>query len=92
MGLSLFAKQTLSNSYLSYGTESYGGTLKWGLPLREDLGFQLRYSLYKQIITLPTYLNDCNNLNPDFAHDLSDAGRGQPPRRWPRSHSPARLG
>ena len=67
MGLSLFAKQTLANSYLSYGTESYGGTLKWGLPLREDLGFQLRYSLYEQIITLPTYLNDCNNLNPDFA-------------------------
>jgi len=66
-GMDLFAKQTLSNTYLSYGTESYGGTLRWGLPLREDLGFQLRYSAYVQKITLPSYLNDCNNINPDFA-------------------------
>ena len=68
LGLDLFAKQTLANSYLSYGTESYGGTLKWGLPIREDLAMQLRYSLYTQKITLPSYLNDCNNINPDFAN------------------------
>ena len=68
LGLDLFAKQTLANSYLSYGTESYGGTLKWGLPIREDLAIQLRYSLYTQKITLPSYLNDCNNINPDFAN------------------------
>ncbi|MGB8632377.1 MAG: outer membrane protein assembly factor BamA, partial [Xanthobacteraceae bacterium] len=36
MGIDLFAKETLANSYLSYGTETYGGTLKWGLPIRED--------------------------------------------------------
>jgi outer membrane protein insertion porin family len=67
MGVDLFAKETLSNSYISYGTESYGGTLKWGLPIREDLGFQLRYSAYSTRITLPSYLNDCNNINPDYA-------------------------
>jgi outer membrane protein insertion porin family len=67
MGVDLFAKETIANSYLSYGTESVGGTLKWGLPLREDLAFQLRYSAYTQKITLPYYLNDCNNLSPDFA-------------------------
>ena len=66
-GIDLFAKETLANSYLSYGTDSYGGTLKWGLPLREDLGLQLRYSAYVQQITLPSYLNDCNNINPDFS-------------------------
>ncbi len=65
-GLDLFAKQTLANSYLSYGTETYGGTVKLGIPLREDLTLQLRYSLYTQRITLPTILDDCNNLNPDF--------------------------
>ena len=65
-GIDLFARQTLANSYLSYGTESYGGTLKFGIPLREDLTFQLRYSLYTQNITLPSNLNDCNNINPDF--------------------------
>ena len=45
-GIDLFAKETLANSYLSYGTESYGGTLKFGIPLREDFSVQLRYSLY----------------------------------------------
>jgi len=67
MGVDLFAKETIASSYLSYGTQSYGGTLKWGLPLREDLAFQLRYSAFTQKITLPSYLNDCNNINPDFA-------------------------
>ena len=65
MGIDLFAKQSLASSYISYGTQSYGGTLKWGLPLREDLAFQLRYSAFTQKITLPSYLNDCNNINPN---------------------------
>ena len=66
-GIDLFAKETLANSYLSYGTESYGGTLKFGIPLREDFSVLLRYSLYTQKITLPSYLDDCNNINPDFS-------------------------
>jgi outer membrane protein insertion porin family len=66
-GVDLFAKETIANNYLSYGTQSYGGSLKWGIPLREDLSFQLRYSAFTQKITLPSYLDDCNNLNPDFA-------------------------
>ncbi len=69
-GIDLFAKQTLPNNYLSYGTESYGGTLKLGIPLREDISLQLRYSLYTQKITLPSYLDDCNNLNPNFANSF----------------------
>jgi outer membrane protein insertion porin family len=68
LGLDLFAKQTLSNTYISYGTESYGGVLKWGLPLREDLAIQLRYSAYVQDIQLPSTLDNCNNINPDFAN------------------------
>jgi outer membrane protein insertion porin family len=70
-GVDLFAKETLANSYLSYGTQSYGGTLKFGIPLREDFSLQLRYSLYTQEITLPPQLNDCNNLNPDFANTFA---------------------
>jgi outer membrane protein insertion porin family len=68
LGVNLFAKQTLANTYLSYGTESYGGTIKWGLPLREDFAVQLRYSAFVQEIQLPSALNDCNNLNPDFVN------------------------
>jgi outer membrane protein insertion porin family len=65
-GIDLFAKQTLANSYFSYGTESLGGTLKLGIPLREDFAVQLRYSLYTQSIQLPYYLNSCDNLNPNL--------------------------
>ncbi len=65
-GIDLFAKENLPNTYISYGTTAIGGTLKVGFPLREDLGLQLRYSLYSTKINLPGYLNDCNNLNPDF--------------------------
>jgi outer membrane protein insertion porin family len=68
LGVDLFAKQTLANNYLSYGTETYGGVLKWGLPIREDFAVQLRYSLYSTKITLPSYLNNCNNINPDFVN------------------------
>ena len=69
-GIDLFAKETLANSYLSYGTQSYGGSFKLGIALREDLALQLRYSIYTQKITLPSYLNDCNNINPDFLNTL----------------------
>jgi outer membrane protein insertion porin family len=65
-GISLFGKQTLANSYFSYGTESLGGTLKLGIPLREDFSVDLRYSLYTQSIQLPYYLDDCDNINPNF--------------------------
>ncbi len=67
-GVDLFAKQTLANSYYSYGTETIGTTLKLGVPLTEELSLQLRYSIYTQSIQLPSYLNDCNNINPDFVN------------------------
>ena len=67
-GIDLFARETLANVYLSYGTETFGGSLKLGVPLREDLSLQLRYSLFSQKITLPSFLDDCNNINPDFVN------------------------
>jgi outer membrane protein insertion porin family len=70
-GIDLFAKETLANSYLSYGTSSYGGSFKIGIALREDLALQLRYSIYTQRITLPSYLNDCNNLDPNFVNSFA---------------------
>ncbi len=66
-GIDLFARETLASPYLSYGTTTYGTTLKTGIPLREDLSVQLRYSIYSNQITLTSALNDCNNLNPNFS-------------------------
>ena len=74
-GVDLFRDENLANLYLSYGTETYGTTLKLGIPLREDLSLQLRYSIYWQSISLPSTLDNCNNINPDFVKHLPDAER-----------------
>ncbi len=66
-GIDLFARETLASPYLSYGTTTYGTTLKLGIPLREDLSLQLRYSIYSQRITLTSNLDNCDNLNPNFS-------------------------
>jgi outer membrane protein insertion porin family len=66
-GIDLFARQTLSSPYLSYGSTSYGTNLKMGVPLREDLSLQVRYSIYWTQINLVSSLNNCNNINPNFS-------------------------
>jgi outer membrane protein insertion porin family len=58
-GIDLFWKQGLANSYLSYNTNTIGTNLRLGFALTEELAFQPRYSIYRQEITLPQYLNDC---------------------------------
>jgi outer membrane protein insertion porin family len=67
-GIDLFARQTLASPYLSYGSTSLGTNLKTGVPLREDISFQARYSVYWTDINLNSGLNDCNNINPNFAN------------------------
>ncbi|MGY4460928.1 outer membrane protein assembly factor BamA [Bradyrhizobium sp. LB13.1] len=67
LGLDLYQRQQLSNSYISYGTKTLGFSPRLGFALREDLSLQLRYSIYQQEITLPSYLANCNNiLGPAF--------------------------
>ncbi|SDH35519.1 Beta-barrel assembly machine subunit BamA [Bradyrhizobium sp. Rc2d] len=61
LGLDLYQRQQLANSYISYGTKTLGFSPRLGFSLREDLALQLRYSVYQQEITLPSYLANCNN-------------------------------
>ncbi|MHC4051289.1 outer membrane protein assembly factor BamA [Bradyrhizobium sp. 25ACV] len=61
LGLDLYQRQQLSNSYISYGTKTLGFSPRLGFSLREDLALQLRYSVYQQEISLPYYLANCNN-------------------------------
>jgi len=63
LGLDLFQRQQLANSYISYGTKTLGFSPRLGFALREDLSLQLRYSIYQQEISLPSFLANCNN-NP----------------------------
>src|ERR1700704_1002633 len=62
LGLDVSYREQLANDYVSYGTRTLGFSPRLGFALREDLSLQLRYSLYQQSITLPTTLNNCNNL------------------------------
>jgi len=63
LGLDTFYREQLPNSYISYGTKTIGFSPRLGFALREDLSLQLRYSIYQQQISLPSYLANCNN-NP----------------------------
>ena len=62
LGLDVFYRQQLPNSFISYGTQTLGFSPRLGFQLREDLSLQLRYSLYQQSITLPATMDDCNNI------------------------------
>jgi outer membrane protein insertion porin family len=62
LGLDVSYREQLANDYISYGTNTLGFSPRLGFALREDLSLQLRYSLYQQSITLPTALDNCNNL------------------------------
>jgi outer membrane protein insertion porin family len=61
LGLDLFQRQQLANSYIAYGTKTLGFSPRLGFTLREDLALQLRYSIYSQEIQLPNTLANCNN-------------------------------
>ncbi|MEH2542670.1 MULTISPECIES: outer membrane protein assembly factor BamA [unclassified Bradyrhizobium] len=63
LGLDLFYREQLANSYIAYGTKTLGFSPRLGFTLREDLALQLRYSIYQQEISLPSTLANCNN-NP----------------------------
>jgi len=66
LGLDLYQRQQLANSYVSYTTKTLGFSPRLGFGLREDLSLQLRYSIYQQEISLPTALNNCNNTAAAF--------------------------
>jgi outer membrane protein insertion porin family len=74
-GVDLFYKQQNPTSYVSYETQTLGFGTRLGFQLREDLGLQLRYSLYQQRVTLPANLMNCNNINPDFVNTFPTADK-----------------
>jgi outer membrane protein insertion porin family len=75
LGLDLFYREQLPNSYISYGTRTLGFSPRLGFALREDLSLQVRYSIYQQRLSLPGYLANCNNnpSNPLLAFNPSPA-------------------
>jgi outer membrane protein insertion porin family len=74
LGLSIFDKEQTSAIYTSYLSKTIGTTESLGIPITDNLTAQLRYSIYRQEITLPSYLNNCNNINPDFVNTFPTPG------------------
>ncbi len=74
-GFDLFVKQSLNNQYSIYDSKTYGGTIRFGLPLTDELTFGPRYSISSTLITIPNTsdrpYNDCtspiNGVTPGSA-------------------------
>src|SRR3984885_501196 len=64
LGLDVYYREQLANLFISYGTSTIGFSPRLGFQLREDLSLQLRYSIYRQEISLPSTLDSCNNIFP----------------------------
>ena len=62
-GFDLFAKRTDAYNYSIYSTTSFGGTIRFGVPLTEELSVSPHYSLYQTTISIPNDssrpYNDC---------------------------------
>jgi outer membrane protein insertion porin family len=63
VGGDIYARQTLASSYVSYDNRTYGTGIRAGFALSEEIGIQLRYSIYRQEITLPDQYNNCSQTN-----------------------------
>jgi outer membrane protein insertion porin family len=64
-GTDIFFKQTTGSLYLSYLQKTMGGDVKFGIPITENLSTQARYTAYRQEISLPSQLDNCNNVSPN---------------------------
>jgi outer membrane protein insertion porin family len=74
LGIDIFGKMTEASSYIAYDTKSYGGAIRLGVALTENLSFQMRYSAYSQEIALPrgsTLANGCATGAVAFGVDIN---------------------
>jgi outer membrane protein insertion porin family len=86
-GWDAFWKERLPTPYISYGSKTVGGDIKFGIPITDNISTQVRYTGYTQEITLPFQLDNCNNINPNSSlgtfpepikENLIDPSTGQP--------------
>lgn len=64
-GIDLFAKTSNAYYYSYYNTTSIGGTLRFGVPITDEISISPRYSIYNTDISIPNNssrpYNDCQN-------------------------------
>jgi outer membrane protein insertion porin family len=88
-GFDLFSKFSDQTKFARYENQVVGGQLRLGLPVTEEFGVTLRYSLYQNDLTIPNDFkqpyNDCTvpipgftGLNPDGTpNKFSCEGNGE---------------
>jgi outer membrane protein insertion porin family len=59
VGGDVFYRESLTKSYQSYGSTTYGGDIKVGAPLTDNLSTEMRYSLISQNLSLAPALLNC---------------------------------
>ncbi len=69
-GFDVFAKKSDARSYAYYSTTSYGGTLRLGVPITEEISLQPHYSIYETTLSVPNNsshpYNDCEQPIPFY--------------------------
>jgi outer membrane protein insertion porin family len=94
LGFDVFAKQQTSSQYTTYLTKTIGGDVKTGIPITENFSTQLRYTIYQQSISLPTILDNCNNIDPNFLTSFptpSAFASGNYDSAWDHAGQPAQT-
>jgi outer membrane protein insertion porin family len=84
-GYDLFAKNSEVSQYAFYNDFMIGGTLRFGLPVTDEITFSPRYSIYSSYISIPNSdsfpYNDCTNPIPGvtpFNNATGNAVAGYP--------------
>ncbi|MDF2115389.1 outer membrane protein assembly factor BamA [Roseiarcaceae bacterium H3SJ34-1] len=82
-GFDLFAKQTLNSVYSVYESRTFGGALRAGIPITDEISLGVRYSLYYTKISIPNDINrpynDCVFPIPGITPGPYNAGNPPPP-------------
>ncbi len=64
-GFDLFARRQYNNRFSIYDSTTIGGTVRFGVPLTDELTFTPRYTLYSQKVSIPNTAsrpyNDCTS-------------------------------
>lgn len=81
-GFDLFAKNSMVSEYAFYNDFMVGGTLRFGLPVTDEITFSPRYSLYSSYISIPNNAtfpyNDCASPIEGVTPQNSAAGTAIP--------------
>jgi outer membrane protein insertion porin family len=96
-GIDLFSKYSDQTQYARYENRMTGGQLRLGLPVTDEFGVTLRYSLYQQDLKIPNDVdqpfNDCTAPIPGITviNPAGTPGEGLPNRAFCELNGEASL-